>query len=432
MPEPNPMSETEPLSEETCLAGDASRPVSPDIAAARAVAIAGAVAETETIDLVDAQGRVLAADVISPMAVPPFDNSAMDGYAVRLGDLTGDGPWTLPVAGRIAAGANLQGSKPGEPQALRIFTGAPVPSGFDAVVMQERCKRDGDQVIISGKRPRMGENIRLAGEDVERGALLASSGEALSPQKLALLAGAGVSSVSLFRKVRIGLISTGSELREHGETLAPGQIYNSNRVVLRAMLSRLTWAQVEDFGIVPDDRSLLERTLNAASSTCDLVVTTGGVSGGDEDHVAAIMRDEGTPLEVVKVAMRPGKPVKVGRLGQAVFFGLPGNPNAALVTFRQIALPAIRTVAGLRDVVPAWQPAVAGFEYGKKAGRTEFVPVRIAGRSEAGVPIVEMLGRGSSANLSAMAAADGIALLPPEDETIRPGMPLRYEAFRMP
>ncbi len=426
------MSETEAPAGETCLTGNASRPVSPDVAAARAVAIAAAVVETETIDLVDAQGRVLAADIVSSMAVPPFDNSAMDGYAVRLGDLVGDGPWTLAVSGRAAAGDKAHASTAGQRQALRIFTGAPVPKGFDAVVMQERCKRDGDQVVIAGKRPWAGENIRRAGEDVTSGALLASSGEALSPQRLALLAGAGVSGVLLFRKVRIGLISTGSELREPGETLAPGQIYNSNRIVLRAMLSRLSWVQVEDFGIVPDDRALLERTLNNASSSCDVVVSTGGVSGGDEDHVAAIMRDEGSPLEVVKVAMRPGKPVKVGRLGRSVFFGLPGNPNAALVTFRQIALPAIRAVAGLRDVVPVWQPAVAGFGYAKKAGRTEFVPVRISGRTNAGVPVVEMLGRGSSANLSAMAAADGIALLPPEDETISPGMPLRYEAFRMP
>jgi molybdopterin molybdotransferase len=426
------MTRPEPSSDETCSAGHASHPVSPDVAAARAVAIAAAVAETETIDLIDAQGRVLAADIASPMAVPPFDNSAMDGYAVRLADLAGDGPWTLPIVGRVAAGESMRAPAAGGHEALRIFTGAPVPDGFDAVVMQEHCKRDGDQVIISGKRPRMGENIRRAGEDVERGALLASSGEALSPQRLALLAGAGVASVSLFRKVRIGLISTGSELREPGEALMPGQIYNSNRVVLRAMLSRLSWAQIEDFGIVPDDRPLLERTLEDAALACDVVVTTGGVSAGDEDHVAAIMRDGGTPLEVVKVAMRPGKPVKVGRLGQSVFFGLPGNPNAALVTFRQIALPAIRTVAGLRDVVPVWQPAVAGFGYARKGARTEFVPVRIAGRTDAGVPVVEMLGRGSSANLSAMAAADGIALLPPEDETISPGMPLRYEAFRMP
>lgn len=407
-------------------------PLAPDAAAARAIALAAAVSETETVDLVDAQGRVLAADIVSPMALPPFDNSAMDGYAVRTGDLAGNGPWSLPVGGRVAAGEATGASYAGGRQALRIFTGAPVPPGFDAVVMQEHCRRDDDGITIAGKRPRAGENIRRAGEDVEPGAPLAARGEALSPPRLALLAGAGIGRATLYRKVRIGLISTGSELREPGEALAPGQIYNSNRVVLRAMLARLAWARIEDFGIVPDDRALLEQKLHDAALACDVVVTTGGVSVGDEDHVAAILRDEGAPLEVVNVAMRPGKPVKVGRLCRSVFFGLPGNPNAALVTFRQIALPAIRTVAGLRDVVPAWQPAVAGFGYAKKAGRTEFVPVRIKGRSQTGVPVVEMLGRGSSANLSAMAAADGIALLPPEDETISPGMPLRYEAFRMP
>lgn len=417
-----------PATAGVCAAGGSDAPVSPEIAASRAAAIARAVTESETLPLIEAAGRVLASASEAAISVPPFDNSAMDGYAVRAGAFAGDGPWTLPVAGRIAAGDPTPPSAAGAPAALRIFTGAPVPPGFDAVIMQEHCRRDGDTVVIA-RRPRPGENVRLAGEDVQRGAVLLQPGDLLTPQRLALLAGAGIGAARVLRKVRVALVSTGSELREPGEALGPGQIHNSNRVLLRAMLAGSAWAQVHDFGIVPDDRPRLEAVLRQAARDCDVVVTTGGVSAGDEDHVAAVLRDGGGSLEVVKVAMRPGKPVKIGLIDGALFAGLPGNPNAALVTFRRIALPAIRAVAGLRDIEPAWQPAVSGFAYAKRPGRTEFVPVRITGRTDAGLPVATMLERGSSASLSAMAAADGIALLPPEDERIEPGAPLRLDLF---
>lgn len=410
-----------------CLS-EAQKAIAPEVAAARAVAIANSLVETEKLLLAEATGRVVAAAIDTPIAIPPFDNSAMDGYAVRRAELAGEGPWTLRVAGRIAAGGPGVGS-PGE-GALRIFTGAPVPPGFDAVVMQERARPEDDTVVISGRRPAAGENIRRAGEDVSLGARLLEPSMTLSPQHLALLAGAGVATVEVFRKVRIGIISTGSELRDPGEELLHGQIYNSNRVMLRATLAGLAWADLRDFGIVPDDRRLVEAALSRAAASCDVVVTTGGVSAGDEDHVAAILRDGGASVEVVNVAMRPGKPVKIGQIGHALFAGLPGNPNAALVTFRQIALPAIRAIAGLGDIYPAWQPAISGFAYAKRPGRTEFVPVRVSGRNDRGLPVLEMLGRGSSASLSAMALADGIALLPPHDEAIETGMSLRYEPFR--
>lgn len=410
------------------LAGDGDRPVAPDIAAARAAAIAIAVSQSEPLPLLDAAGRVLAADLFAQHDVPPFDNSAMDGYAVRCADLQGSGPWRLPLAGRSAAGdpAFAKERMPGS--ALRIFTGAPVPAGFDAVVMQENCERQGDMVVI-GRKPSPGLNIRRAGEDVAKGAPLLSRGDPLTPQRLALLAGSGHAHADVFRKVRIALISTGSELREPGEPLAPGQIHNSNRVFLRAMLAAHSWAEVQDFGIVPDDRARIEETLREAASGCDAIVTTGGVSVGDEDHIATIMRGGGARLDVVKVAMRPGKPVKIGLIDRTFFAGLPGNPNSALVTFRRIALPALRAMAGLSVTEPAWQPAIAGFSHAKKPDRTEFVPVRRNGQTEAGMPVLEALARGSSASLSAMAAADGIALLPPEDTAIEPGTLLRYEPF---
>ncbi|MCV0395737.1 MAG: molybdopterin molybdotransferase MoeA [Rhizobiaceae bacterium] len=415
-------------SSESCSAGQAAEVIPVDIAAAKAVAIARPVRETERLPLLGAAGRVLATDIGSQMDLPPFDSSAMDGYAVRLAAFAGKGPWRFRVTGRMRAGDPDTCAWEGDAAAVRIFTGAPVPGGFDAVLMQERCERSGDGILIA-ERPRAWENIRRAGEYVRIGDRLLAEGEALAPQKLALLAGSGVADVEVLRKVRVGLLSTGSELRDPGQSLASGQIYNSNRVLLRAMLAGFAWAEVLDFGIVPDHRDALAEAIGASSGRCDVLVTTGGVSAGDEDHVVAAARSNGASLEVLKVAMRPGKPLKVGVVGGTLFAGLPGNPNATLVTFRQIALPAIRATAGLRDVHPAWFPAAAGFSYAKKRGRTEFVPVRVAGRDGSGAPVLEMLGRGSSANLGAMAQAEGIALLPPEADMIEEGMPLRFEPF---
>lgn len=411
-----------------CSAGGGALAIPPEIAAAKAAAIANTVAETEELPLLDAAGRVLAGVPRAVVSIPSFNNSAMDGYAIRARELTGDGPWMLPIAGRIAAGDSPATYDARLPAALRIFTGAILPLGFDTVVMQERCERRGDAVLIS-HRPRPGANVRLAGEDVHQGAALLHTGDMLTPQRLALLAGAGVDMANVFRKVRVALVSTGSELREPGNVLEPGQIYNSNRVLLRSMLAGCSWAEVHDFGIVADEPARLRAVIQRAAQLCDVIVTTGGVSAGDEDHVTAAVLDSGGSLEVMKVAMRPGKPVKIGLVGTTLFAGLPGNSNAALVTFRHIALPAIRMVAGLADIKPGWQPAISGFTYAKRLNRTEFVPVRINGRTEAGLPIVEMLGRGGSANLSAMASADGIAILPPDDEIIAPGTSLRLDMF---
>ena len=427
-------SRTVPVDVSCAVGASTHEIVTVGVAAAKAIAAAKRVAETELLPLLAAAGRVASATVASSMDLPPFNNSAMDGYAVAFADLVGEGPWMLHVSQRVAAGSapsRVAGSAQavGSGRAARIFTGAPVPEGLDTVVMQEHCERTDDGVVIR-KRPRHGENVRRAGEDVRRGTSLVESGDVLSSQGLALLAGAGIAEVTAFRKVRITLVSTGMELREPGTALEPGQIYNTNRILLRSMLAVHPWVEIDDVGIVPDDRDRLTQVLLEAAAGSDVIVTTGGVSAGEEDHLAAILREGGAALHVLKVAMRPGKPVKVGVIGRTLLAALPGNPSAALVTFRQIALPAIRAVAGMRDVHPEWQPALSGFSYAKKLGRTEFMPVRIAGRSSAGVPVLEMLGRGSSAGLSAMALADGIALLPPELEAIEPRSPLRFEFLR--
>jgi len=408
-----------------CEAGATGAVMPVDIAAAKAIAAAVPVAETETLDLLASIGRVPASEVAARLDLPPFNASAMDGYAVKADNFAKPGPWRLQVAGRIAAGDVPKRSYEG---AVRILTGAPVPQGFDTVIMQENCRVEGEVIVVS-ERPRAGQNVRIAGEDLRRGDLLVKSGDLLKAQQLAILAGQGMAEIEVRRKIRIGLISTGTELREPGQPLHPGQIFNSNRVMLRASLDSCRWAEVFDFGIVPDTRETIAATVAEASTHCDVIITTGGVSAGEEDHVTSVVAAGGGRLDVMKVAMRPGKPVKVGRLDRALFLGLPGNPNATLVTFRMIALPALRKLAGLSNTAPIWTQAIADFAYEKRVDRTEFVPVRLGAGRPDGLPRLTMLGRGSSASLRAISQAEGIALLPPGVDRVEPRMRLAFEAI---
>jgi molybdopterin molybdotransferase len=413
------------IANEACSAGARGEVISVDVAAAMATALANPLTQSECVTLSVGRGRILARPLKARIDLPPFSNSAMDGYAVRTADLVGEGPWTLSVMDRIAAGdgrelAGLARS------AVRIFTGAPVPAAYDAVIMQENVARQGNVIGIE-RRPRLGENIRRAGEDVRSGDSLLEGRVALTPQRLALLAAQGIDRVDVLRRVRVGLISTGSELAELGSERRDGQIYNSNRVMLNAILAGFAWAEIIDLGIVADDETAIANVLREAADSCDVIITTGGVSAGEEDHVVRALAATGAEPAVLKVAMRPGKPVKVGQIGEALFAGLPGNPNAALITFQQIALPAIRKVAGLAETRNDSMPAVAGFDYAKKLGRTEFVPAKVVGRDEHGRPVVTMLGRGSSSSLTAMAAAEGIAILPADCARIEPSVSLRFE-----
>ncbi|MBU0585570.1 MAG: molybdopterin molybdotransferase MoeA [Alphaproteobacteria bacterium] len=412
------------VAERTCNAGKAGEVLAVDIAGAKAIAAAIPVTGTETLPLIESLGRICANAVASSIDLPPFDNSAMDGYALRLGELAGKGPWQLPVAARIAAG-QIAGSSYPAGCTVRIFTGAPLPAGFDAVVMQENCERFGAMVRLSQKPP-AGQNVRIAGEDVANGATVAAPGTLLTPERIALLAATGTASVAVLRKVRIGLVSTGSELVEPGGLLSAGQIYNSNRFFLRAALDR-PWIEPVDFGIVADDPEAIRTMVSEAARRCDVVITTGGVSAGEEDHMMDVLKRENAELEVLKVAMRPGKPVTVGRIGSALFFGLPGNPYATAATFARIALPAIKRTAGFQKLSASWMPAVSGFTYRRKQGRTEYVPVTWSRLDADGLPIVEMLGRGSSASLSPLAMARATAVLPPDMPAILPGMRLRIE-----
>ena len=408
-----------------CSTGKSGPTLSVDAARLRAIAAACPVTLQEMLPLEQAVGRITATPIMAAHALPPFDNSAMDGYALRLSDLTGEGPWHLPVSVRIAAGDTRALTLPPGTTA-RIFTGAPVLFGADAVVMQEQVSRDGDMISLTNA-PRSGQNIRRRGEDVADGAQALAAGLALTPPRLALLAGCGVASVAVRSRVRVAMLSTGDELAEPGSALGPGQIYNSNRVLLRATLARLPWVDLTDLGILPDNPASIRVAIRHAAQTHDVVISSGGVSAGEEDHILDALRLEAAELEVLKVAIRPGKPLTIGRLGRALYFGLPGNPYAAAITFTQIARPALRRAAGLMEEPDSWLPAVAGFTYSRSTGRREYVPVTWSQRDPMQRPIIDRLGQGASASLSPIAQAMGIAVIPAEVEMVRPGQPLLVE-----
>lgn len=408
-----------------CSTGKSGPTLSVDAARLRAIAAACPVAGQEVLALDEAVGRVIAAPVMAAHALPPFDNSAMDGYALRLSDLTGVGPWHLPVSARIAAG-DARALTLASGTAARIFTGAPVPFGADTVVMQEHVTRAGDTISLKHV-PRSGQNIRRRGEDVAQGAPALTAGLALTPPRLALLAGCGVASLAVRPRIRVAILSTGNELSEPGRVLGPGQIYNSNRVLLRAILSRLPWVDLSDLGILPDDPVSIRAAIRNAAQSNDVVISSGGVSAGEEDHILDALRLEAAELDILKVAIRPGKPLTVGRLGKALYFGLPGNPYAAAITFTQIARPALRRAAGLTEEPDTWLPAVAGFTYSRTTGRREYVPVTWTSRDGFGRPVLMRLGQGASASMSPMAQAMGIAVIAPEMDVVRPGQPITVE-----
>lgn len=399
-----------------------------EAALSRALALVEAVPETEPVPLAEAHGRVNAAAVTSPWSLPMFDNSAMDGYAVRTAECRGQPPFWLRVAGRMAAGDACIPPPAGEGVAIRIFTGAMVPPDFDAVVMQEDCRGDGDFVLV-GRRPPPGNNIRRAGEDLAEGGEIVAGGTLLDARHVALLAAAGIASVAVRRTVQVALFSTGTELRQPGETVAPGQIYDSNGAMLRALLCR-PFIRLRDLGAVGDDPARLERTLRQAAGVADVIVTTGGVSVGDEDHMHRLIVEAGGTLDVMRVAIKPGKPVTVGRLGQALYLGLPGNPVSAFVTFALFGHALIGRRAGQAVRPPAAQPAVCEDEVTRSTGRQEYLPVRIAGNTDAGLPKVRMLTPAGSAMLARLAGADGLVVVPPQQERICSGEQVAFIPIR--
>jgi molybdopterin molybdotransferase len=369
------------------------------------------ISEVETVSTFDALGRVLAADVVSMIDVPPQDNSSMDGYAVRVADVTVDA--ALPVSQRIPAGQVGAPLAPGS--VARIFTGAQVPLGADAIVMQEQAEAAGEGAVRFSAAPQPGQWIRRRGEDVRAGATVLASGTRLAPQSLGLAATVGAAELKVVRRPRVALFSTGDELVMPGtvppSAVPPGAIYNSNRFTLRGLL-QAAGCEVTDLGIVPDRLDATREALRRAASDHDLILTSGGVSVGEEDHIRPAVAAEGR-VELWQVAIKPGKPlafgaVRRGQGGEALFMGLPGNPVSSFVTFFLAVAPVLRALQGAEPALPAPLPLRADFDWPRPDKRREFLRVRR--NADGGL---ELFPNQSSGVLTSAVWADGLVDNPP-------------------
>jgi molybdopterin molybdotransferase len=375
------------------------------------------VTATERVSVRAALGRVLAEDVISPFNVPAHDNSAMDGYAVRFADLKSDGEVALKNAGSSFAGVPFKGSV-GVGQCVRIMTGGVVPAGADTIVMQEHVKADGDKVTV-GKGHKIGQNLRKAGEDLATGQVALRRGVTLRPADTGLISSLGIGEVTVYRRLRVAFFSTGDELVSIGAQLKEGQIFDSNRYTIHAMLTRLG-CEVLDMGVVRDDPKLLEHAFEEAAASADVVITSGGVSVGEADFVKDLLNKMG---EVVfwKIAMKPGRPLAYGKIGSAHFFGLPGNPVSVMVTFYQFVRDALLKLAGCDPVpsVPTFKvPCTSTLK--KAPGRTEFQR-GILTQDAAGNWSVRVTGEQGSGILRSMSEANCFIILPTDQGNVAPG-----------
>ncbi len=381
--------------------------LSVDAALARLLEAAQPVSETERLPAASVLGRILAAPLVSAVSVPSQDNSAMDGYALNTADWE-QGRW-LRIGQRIPAGAVGQPLQRGE--AARIFTGAPIPPGADAVAMQEDCETDDGQVLVR-RAPRPGDNIRRAGEDMAAGQIVLAAGERLTPARLGVAAAAGATELAVYGPLRVAVFFTGDELVPPGRPLAPGQIYNSNRATLTALLQGLG-CQVIDLGDVPDTLEATVAALERASREADVVITSGGVSVGEEDHVKAAVERLGR-ITMWRVAMKPGKPLVHGKVGAADFLGLPGNPVSAFVVFCLFVRPFLLKRMGAQPRPPLRFEVPAGFAWPRPGKRREFLRARI----EDGRAV--LYPNQSSGVLTSVAWADGLVDLE-IGRTVEPG-----------
>lgn len=420
-----------------------------DEALAQLLAAARPVAEIEEVDTVAAAGRTLARAQTSGITVPPLDNSAMDGYALRVADVPAAGT-RLPVSQRIPAGSVGTPLQPGT--AARIFTGAPVPLGADAIVMQELCEHAGEGVAINHV-PRAGENIRRAGEDIQSGAGILSAGTRLAPQDIGLAASVGLARLPVFRRVRVAVFFTGDELALPGEPLPPGGIYNSNRYTLHGLLGALG-CEVRDLGIVPDSLEATRAALREAAVS-DVIITSGGVSVGEEDHIKAAVQAEGA-LDLWKIAIKPGKPLAFGKVSrrstataqttaippapfpgkgvtgvrelrslgdEAVFIGLPGNPVSTFVTFIMLVRPFLLAMQGATATAPRALTLRADFDWSKPDRRREFLRARL---NDAGG--LDLFPNQGSGVLTSCVWADGLVDTLP-GLAVKRGDPVRFIPF---
>ncbi|NPC56589.1 molybdopterin molybdotransferase MoeA [Caenimonas soli] len=377
---------------------------------------------TESVSTFDADGRVMAQDLVSALQVPPQDNSSMDGYAVRSREIADEGV-SLPVSQRIPAGSAAEPLVPGS--AARIFTGASIPDGADAVVMQEETEPAGEQIVRILRVPKPGQWIRKSGEDIQRGATVLAKGERLSPAGLGLAASIGMDQLVVARRPRVALFSTGDELVMPGqvapENMKPGAIYNSNRFFLRALLKRLG-CDVTDYGVVPDRLDATQQALRVAAEAHDLILTSGGVSVGEEDHIKPAVQSLGS-LDLWQIAIKPGKPFAYGKVGAAHFIGLPGNPVSSFVTFLLLVRPFLLRLQGATQVAPKAVPLPAHFTWPRADKRREFLRARR--NAEGGL---DLFPNQSSGVLTSVAWGDGLVDNPP-GQSIARGDPVSFVSF---
>jgi molybdopterin molybdotransferase len=392
-------------------------------ACSRAAAYASVIEEHEEVSLGDAIGRTLALPVMSVLPLPPFDQSAMDGYALTAGDGLPSGT-ALGIAGRMAAGDEELPLPQGS--ALRVLTGARIPHGADAVVMQEHVVHGGGRIVLT-RMARSGDNIRRRGEDVQAGEVLLQRGERIDARHVALLAAQGFERTCVRRKVRIGVLSTGNELRSQGERLSEASFFDSNRPMILA-LARQSGADVVDGGIVGDDPQLIAGALSELARRCDLIVTTGGVSVGDEDHSMVALVGARGRGETLKVALKPGKPAVIGSIGPTTYLGLPGNPVAALVSWLLLGSAVLAALDGRRALPLSVMRLPLMHAFNRRPGRTEFAPARIVQVN--GGWAVEILGRGGSARLKPLGAADGLVRIEPLHAPVEQGDEVMFHPFR--
>jgi len=386
------------------------------------------VCDVEEVPIHEALGRIIADDIMSPRDVPPHNNSAVDGYAVYFSDLDPEHDTRLAVAGRIAAGHPLdRPARPGE--ALRIFTGAPVPDGEnggpDTIFMEEDCT-EVDGVVTLPPGLKQGSNKRDQGEDVKVGALIIARGCRLRPQEVGLAASVGRAAVKVYRRLRVGVFSTGDEVRDPSDDAPEGCIFDANRFAIMGLLRDLG-CEVTDIGILPDKEAVIAAALGDAAPDHDMLITSGGISAGEEDHVKAAVEHHGS-LNFWRFAIKPGRPIALGQVGSTSFVGLPGNPVAAMVTFMVIARPMINVLSGNKDVLPHLYRVTSGFDYAKKLGRREWVRVRLESEKD-GSLTARKHPAGGSGILTSMVDSDGLVELGEDVETISVGDTVDFLAF---
>ena len=396
-----------------------------DEARARILAALSPLSGWERVPVRAALGRVLAQDLIAPCNVPAHDNSAMDGFAVRAADLDASAETALKVVGTAFAGRPFTGMVSAR-QAVRIMTGAAIPPGADTIVVQEVVRRDGEQVFIPAGQ-RAGQNLRRAGEDLAEGAVALAAGSRCGAAELGLIASLGIGEVAVRRRLRVAFFSTGDEVASIGRPLAPGEIYDSNRYTLFGVLSALG-CELIDMGVVADDPAALEAAMRAAADNADVIITSGGVSVGEADFIRELMARLGE-VAFWKLAIKPGRPMAFGRIGNAVLFGLPGNPVAVMVTFHQLVQDALLTLMGVTPLAPPQRfPVRSTFAMKKQPGRIEYLRGRLQW-APAGPSVAIAASQGAGV-LRSMSAADCYIVLPEDCSAVAEGDTVFVEPFR--